>query len=32
VGFKPQFVVWRWLFSGWACLGALLLALGLRLA
>lgn len=32
VGFKPQFVVWRWLFSGWACLVALLLAAGLRLA
>lgn len=26
VGFKPRFVLWRWLFSGWACLGALLLA------
>lgn len=31
VGFMPQFVVWRWLFSGWACLGALLLAAWLRL-
>ena len=32
VGFKPTFVLWRWLFSGWACLGALLLAAGLRWA
>jgi len=32
VGFRPRFVVWRWLFSGWACLGALLLAAWLRLA
>lgn len=31
VGFKPRFVLWRWLFSGWACLAALLLAVGLRL-
>ncbi len=31
VGFKPRFVLWRWLFSGWACLGALLLAAWLRL-
>ena len=30
VGFKPRFVLWRWLFSGWACLGALLLAAWLR--
>ncbi|MDP2677489.1 MAG: cyd operon YbgE family protein [Rhodoferax sp.] len=32
VGFKPRFVLWRWLFSGWACLFALLLAACLRLA
>ncbi len=32
VGFKPRFMLWRWLFSGWACLGALLLAASLRLA
>lgn len=32
VGFKPRFALWRWLFSGWACLSALLLAAGLRLA
>lgn len=32
VGFKPKFVLWRWLFSGWACMGALLLAAWLRLA
>ena len=32
VGFKPKFVLWRWLFSGWACLLALLLAACLRLA
>ena len=31
VGFKPRFALWRWLFSGWACLGALLLAAWLRL-
>jgi predicted membrane protein len=31
VGFKPRFVLWRWLFSGWACAGALLLAAWLRL-
>lgn len=30
VGFRPRFVVWRWLFSGWACLLALLLAAGMR--
>lgn len=32
VGFQPRFVLWRWLFSGWACLGALVLAVFLRLA
>jgi len=32
VGFKPRFVAWRWLFSGWACAVALLLAAWLRLA
>ncbi|HEY9095288.1 MAG TPA: cyd operon YbgE family protein [Hydrogenophaga sp.] len=26
VGFVPRFVVWRWLFSGWACLAGLALA------
>ena len=31
VGFKPTFVLWRWLFSGWACLGSLVLAAWLRL-
>ena len=31
VGFKPRFFLWRWLFSGWACLFALLLAAWLRL-
>lgn len=30
VGFVPRFVVWRWLFSGWACAAGLLLAGGLR--
>ena len=30
VGFVPRFPVWRWLFSGWACLAGLLLAGGLR--
>nr|WP_319566379.1 cyd operon YbgE family protein [uncultured Rhodoferax sp.] len=30
VGFCPQFVLWRWLFSGWACWVALLLAAWLR--
>lgn len=30
VGFVPRFVVWRWLFSGWACAAGLLLAIGLR--
>jgi predicted membrane protein len=26
VGFVPHHVVWRWLFSGWACAAALVLA------
>lgn len=30
VGFRPQFVLWRWLFSGWACCGALLWAFWIR--
>jgi predicted membrane protein len=30
VGFVPRFVVWRWLFSGWACLGGLVLAAVIR--
>lgn len=31
VGFKPRLALWRWLFSGWTCGGALLLATWLRL-
>ncbi len=31
VGFVPRWAVWRWLFSGWACLAALALAAALRL-
>lgn len=30
VGFVPQWALWRWLFSGWACTFALLLAAWLR--
>ncbi len=30
VGFVPRFALWRWLFSGWACCVALLLAAWLR--
>lgn len=30
VGFVPQLALWRWLFSGWACTLALLLAAWLR--
>jgi len=30
VGFVPRFVLWRWLFSGWACLAGLALAAFLR--
>ena len=30
VGFVPRLVVWRWLFSGWACCAGLLLAAWLR--
>lgn len=30
VGFVPRFVLWRWLFSGWACLAGLALAALLR--
>lgn len=26
VGFVPRVALWRWLFSGWACTAALLLA------
>lgn len=26
VGFKPRLWLWRWLFSGWACFVALVLA------
>jgi predicted membrane protein len=32
VGFIPRFWLWRWIFSGWACLASLLMAAGLRLA
>ena len=32
VGFVPRAMVWRWLFSGWACALALGCALLLRLA
>lgn len=31
VGFVPHWWVWRWLFSGWACAAALLLAIVLKL-
>jgi predicted membrane protein len=31
VGFVPRHAVWRWLFSGWTCAGALLLAVLLKL-
>lgn len=30
VGFVPRWALWRWLFSGWACIAALLLAAWLR--
>ncbi|GAA4015722.1 cyd operon YbgE family protein [Actimicrobium antarcticum] len=30
VGFVPQALVWRWMFSGWACLAALAAAIGIR--
>jgi predicted membrane protein len=30
VGFVPRFMVWHWLFSGWACAAGLLLAAWLR--
>lgn len=29
VGFIPTYRTWRWLFSGWACLAAVVLAGGL---
>ncbi|MDE1948211.1 MAG: hypothetical protein KGL43_16710 [Burkholderiales bacterium] len=32
VGFVPRVAVWRWLFSGWSCAAALLLAAALRLS
>ncbi|AOY90782.1 hypothetical protein BKK79_02355 [Cupriavidus sp. USMAA2-4] len=32
VGFVPRFWPWRWLFSGWACALALVLAVAARLA
>ena len=31
VGFIPRWLAWRWLFSGWSCLTALLLATWMRL-
>lgn len=31
VGFVPRFVLWRWLFSGWACALALGMALAVKL-
>ncbi len=31
VGFVPRAAVWRWLFSGWSCAAALLLAAVLKL-
>ena len=30
VGFVPRAVVWRWLFSGWACAAALTLAAAVK--
>lgn len=30
VGFVPRLVLWRWLFSGWACAAGLVLAAWLR--
>jgi predicted membrane protein len=30
VGFVPRVVLWRAMFSGWACLAALLLSIGLK--
>jgi len=32
VGFVPRHVVWRWLFSGWACVSALGLAALVKLS
>ena len=32
VGFIPRATIWRWLFSGWACCAALLLAGVIKLA
>lgn len=32
VGFVPRLALWRWLFSGWACTAALLLAAWLQWA
>lgn len=31
VGFVPRHLVWRWLFSGWACSAALVLSAYLKL-
>ena len=30
VGFLPQVLVWRWLFSSWACMAALAIALWIK--
>lgn len=32
VGFVPRWPLWRWTFSGWACLAALMLAWIIRFA
>lgn len=31
VGFVPHAVVWRWLFSGWACSAALAMSIAVKL-
>ena len=31
VGFVPQALAWRWLFSSWACMAALAVALSIKL-
>ena len=30
VGFVPRLTLWRWLFSGWACIAGIVLAAWLR--
>lgn len=32
VGFVPRHAAWRWPFSGWACVAALVLAVSMKLA